>query len=200
MMSRLNQLNNRLAPSVVDGALRVRPAAFGYRVPSSPMPRTALRQPDHRQPTAAEDPVLTQGFHRVLTARRREPTRGQSQRRDVLRYSSIRKMTTRRAIIGSPSSTGAPSLQRRPQLLFEPGRDRVAATGQRADDDPVGRIQLIDHRSGHVPKPPSNPVPLHRSAHRLGDHQPYPRTAVLRIGASTQRAPRCRAAPPAPLD
>src|SRR5215210_1515891 len=82
MMSRLNQLNNRLAPSVVDGALRVWPAAFGYWIPSSPMPRTAFREPDHRQPSAAENPVLAQGFDGVLAAGRREPTCGQPQRRD----------------------------------------------------------------------------------------------------------------------
>src|SRR5215212_1673807 len=82
MMSRLNQLNNRLAPSVVDGALRVSPAAFGYWVPSSPMPRAALCEPDHRQPSAAENPVLAEGFDGVLAARRREPTCGQPQRRD----------------------------------------------------------------------------------------------------------------------
>src|SRR6185312_17036382 len=82
MMSRLNQLNNRTAPRVVDGALRVGPVPLGYWVPSSPMPRTALGEPDHRQPSAAQDPVFPQGFHRVLTARRGEPTRGQPQRRD----------------------------------------------------------------------------------------------------------------------
>src|SRR5690349_7891605 len=83
MMSRLNQLNNRVAPRVVDGgAPRVSRAALGYWVPSSPMPRTAFHKPDHRQPPAPDQSVLGQGLDGVLTAGRLEPARGQAQRRD----------------------------------------------------------------------------------------------------------------------
>ena len=55
--------------------------ALRYGVPSSPMPRTALRQAHHRQPPAADRSVLGEGLDGVLTARRREPTRRQPQRR-----------------------------------------------------------------------------------------------------------------------
>src|SRR6478672_11761094 len=57
-------------------------ATFRYRVPSSLMPRPAFQQPNHRQPSALDDAVLGQRLHRVLATRRREPTRGQPQRRD----------------------------------------------------------------------------------------------------------------------
>ena len=61
------------------GCLR---APLGYWVPSSPMPRPALPEPDHGQPTPPDHAVLRQRIHGVLTTRRREPARRQSQRRD----------------------------------------------------------------------------------------------------------------------
>jgi hypothetical protein len=46
------------------------------------MPRTALQQPHHRQPTAAGQTVVPQCIHRVLTTRRSESTRRRAQWRD----------------------------------------------------------------------------------------------------------------------
>ena len=101
MKSRLNQLNTRLALCSrcrVPRHRRLRPdpsgarlrraqfvsaaATLRYRVPSSPMPRTALQQPHHRQPAAPHHAVLRQRVDRVLTTRRREPARRRPQRRD----------------------------------------------------------------------------------------------------------------------
>ena len=91
MKSRLNQSNNGTAlpslrwgaPGIVDsGALRTTSVALGYWVPSSPMPRTALRQAHHRQPPATDQPVLGERLDRVLTARGGESTRWQPQRRN----------------------------------------------------------------------------------------------------------------------
>src|SRR5262245_34755624 len=95
MKSRLNQSNTRFAlpllhwatPEMVGGlyalALVLRGAeALGYRVPSSLMPRSTLQQPDHRQPSPADQPVLAEGIHRVLTTGGSEPTAGQPHRRD----------------------------------------------------------------------------------------------------------------------
>src|SRR6476661_8498008 len=117
MMSRLNQLNTRLAlcsryrgtPDTV-GGVRISPmlacgparftcvaAAFRYRVPSSPMPWSALQQPDHCQPSALDDAVLGQCLNCVLATRRREPTRRQPQRRDRVAIQLMTKITARAA-------------------------------------------------------------------------------------------------------
>src|ERR1700754_2030206 len=93
MTSRLNQLNTRLElpylhrahPAIVDGCgvfssfMRV-VATLRYRIPSSPMPRSALAQPNHRQPAATHETEFGQGVDRVLATGRREPARRQSQR------------------------------------------------------------------------------------------------------------------------
>jgi hypothetical protein len=52
-----------------------------YRIPSSPMPRTTLRQPDGGQPTPPHQPELPQSVDGVLTTCWGEPARRQSQRR-----------------------------------------------------------------------------------------------------------------------
>ena len=52
-----------------------------YRIPSSPMPRTTLRQPDSCQPTPPHQPELRQSVNGVLTTCWGEAARGQSQRR-----------------------------------------------------------------------------------------------------------------------
>src|SRR5690242_14458192 len=86
MKSRLNQLNTSLAFHFGAGlcalTLVTRQAALGYRVPSSPMPRTALQQPHRRQPPAPQQPVLRQRLDCVLATGRTEPARRQSHRRD----------------------------------------------------------------------------------------------------------------------
>src|SRR5882672_10383617 len=86
MMSRLNQSNTRAAlfsrrsgtPEIVGFCILAmdvrRSATFGYWIPSSPMPRSALQQPDHRQPTATDQAVLGERVNRVLTTGRTEPT------------------------------------------------------------------------------------------------------------------------------
>ena len=56
--------------------------ALGYRVPSSPMPRSTLQESHHGQPSPADQPVLAQGVNRVLTAGGSEAARGQPHRRD----------------------------------------------------------------------------------------------------------------------
>src|SRR4051812_31593879 len=82
MTSRLNQLNMR-APALFfeTGPGRLR-APLGYWIPSSPMPRTTLPQPDHGQPTTPDQSVFGQRVHGVLATRRGEPACGQPQRRD----------------------------------------------------------------------------------------------------------------------
>src|ERR1700712_764544 len=83
MTSRLNQLNIGLVPATGGGITVGRSVlALGYRVPSSPMPRTALQQADSGQPTAPHQPVLRQGVDRVLTAGRSEAAGRQAQGRD----------------------------------------------------------------------------------------------------------------------
>src|SRR5262245_30900609 len=87
MMSRLNQLNMRLVPAVAGGVvlwgrtllLRM---VIRYRVPSSPMPRTALHEADGRQPSTADQAEFRERLDGVLTTGRHEATCGQSQRRD----------------------------------------------------------------------------------------------------------------------
>ncbi len=54
--------------------------SLGYWVPSSPMPRTALREPDRAQPAAPDQPELGQGLDGVLATGRHESTRRQPQR------------------------------------------------------------------------------------------------------------------------
>src|SRR5258705_9049698 len=95
MTSRLNQSNTRLAlssqrwgiPEIVGGvcvlaAVYVRGAAtLGYRVPSSPMPRTTLQQPHHRQPATSDQAVFGERLDGVLAAGRTEPARRQAHRR-----------------------------------------------------------------------------------------------------------------------
>src|SRR6476660_8079260 len=93
MMSRLNQSNTRAAlfsgrwgtPEIVGFhvlAMDVRRSAtFGYWIPSSPMPRPALQQPHHRQPTAADQAVLGKRLDGVLATSRAEPARGHPHRR-----------------------------------------------------------------------------------------------------------------------
>jgi len=55
--------------------------ALRYRIPSSPMPRTALRQPDGGQPAPPDQPELRQRVHRVLTTGWGETACRQPQRR-----------------------------------------------------------------------------------------------------------------------
>src|SRR5258708_38420216 len=93
MMSRLNQSNTGIAlfsqrwgiPEIVGlcvRAVQMRGApALGYRIPSSPMPRPALAQPDHRQPAAPDQAVLGKRLDGVLTTGRTEPARGHPHRR-----------------------------------------------------------------------------------------------------------------------
>src|SRR3977135_628755 len=93
MMSRLNQSNTRAAlfsgrwatTEIVGSCVLAmdvrRSATFGYWIPSSPMPRPALQQPHHRQPTAADQAVLGKRVDRVLATGRTEPARGHPHRR-----------------------------------------------------------------------------------------------------------------------
>jgi hypothetical protein len=71
-------------------------------------------------------------------------------------------------------------LQSHTKLLFEPGRDGIPATGKSPDHYPVGWIEVPDHRSGDMPEPSGHPVPLHRPAHGLRDHEPYPGPTVIK--------------------
>src|SRR5207245_9891862 len=76
-----NQPNTRFAlpllRSAVPEIVVPRAAApLGYWVPSSPMPRAAFQQSDHRETSAAYQAVLTQCVDRVLAAGRAEATRG----------------------------------------------------------------------------------------------------------------------------
>src|SRR6478609_9206147 len=87
MKSRLNQSNTRFALPLLHWAVPemvvLRGAmALGYRVPSSPMPRSILQESHHGQPSPADQPVLAQGVNRVLTAGGSEAARGQPHRRD----------------------------------------------------------------------------------------------------------------------
>src|ERR1700754_2402703 len=87
MKSRLNQLNTRFALPLLRWAVPemvvLRGAmALGYRVPSSPMPRSTLQESHHGQPSPADQPVLAQGLDRVLTAGGNEAACGQPHRRD----------------------------------------------------------------------------------------------------------------------
>src|ERR1700737_4799970 len=93
MMSRVNQSNTRAAlfsrrwgsPEIVGfcvlGVDVRRAATFGYWIPSSPMPRPALEQPHHRQPTATDQAVLGERVYRVLATAGTEPARGHPHRR-----------------------------------------------------------------------------------------------------------------------
>lgn len=73
---------------------------------------------------------------------------------------------------------GAHPLQSSSQLTFQPGRIGVPAARQRADDDPVRGVEIVDQGRGHMPQPPGHPVPLHRVPDRLGDDQSDLRCAV----------------------
>jgi hypothetical protein len=55
--------------------------ALRYRIPSSPMPGTALGEPDSRQPTPPQQSVLGQSVDSVLATGRGESARRQPQRR-----------------------------------------------------------------------------------------------------------------------
>ena len=55
--------------------------ALRYRIPSSPMPRATLRQPDGGQPAPPDQTELRQRVHRVLTTGWGEAACRQSQRR-----------------------------------------------------------------------------------------------------------------------
>jgi hypothetical protein len=41
----------------------------------------------------------------------------------------------------------------RAQLLLEPGRNGVPATGKCPDHDPIGRVKVIDHGAGYMSEP-----------------------------------------------
>jgi len=51
--------------------------------------------------------------------------------------------------------------------LLEPSRDRVRATRQRSDDDPVAGMEFVYDTARHVSQFACDPVALHRIAHRL---------------------------------
>ena len=224
-MSRLNQLNTRLALYSHPGLPRCRrrrricrmlvgvPAQFTrgaatlrYRVPSSPMPRPAFQQPHRGQPAALEEAVLGQRVHRVLAARRGEPARRQAQRRNGVAVELDDEDHAARALTDRPNASprrlalrSCPA-QRRAQFLFEPRRDRVPTAGQRADHHSVGRVQFVDHACGpHVAAdgPPGAVVPR---SQRISRRQVRSSVRRRRHRRDAMRARRGRAALPAPLD
>jgi hypothetical protein len=58
------------------------------------------------------------------------------------------------------------------QFLFESSRDRIPATRQCPDDNPVGGIQFIQERARDMPQPTGNSMPLNGGPHRLADDKP----------------------------
>src|SRR5215208_5335577 len=96
MTSRLNQSNTRFAlssqcwgvPQLVGARCLIAAvcmrdvAALRYWVPSSPMPRTTLQQPDYGQPSTPYQAVFGERLDRMLTTGRAEPARRQPHRRN----------------------------------------------------------------------------------------------------------------------
>jgi hypothetical protein len=68
--------------------------------------------------------------------------------------------------------------QSRAQLLFEPGRDRVAAPRQCSDHDPIRWVEFGEECPGRASQPSRHSMPLHRTAHRLPHDKPDPRTRI----------------------
>ena len=58
--------------------------------------------------------------------------------------------------------------------------------GKRADHDTVRRVQIRDNRPRDVSQAPGHPVSLHRTPHRLGDHQTYLGSAPIGVAASAR--------------
>jgi hypothetical protein len=46
----------------------------------------------------------------------------------------------------------------------------MPAARQRADNHPVRRLQLVDHRAHDVSQPTRYPMPLHGATNRFRDH------------------------------
>src|ERR1700730_7107544 len=94
MMSRLKKSNKRLtlpllgrgAPRLAGcgaGAFEARPASMSirYRIPSSPMPRSASGEPGCGQPGSLDEAVLGEGIDGVLATGWHKATRRRAQRR-----------------------------------------------------------------------------------------------------------------------
>jgi len=56
----------------------------------------------------------------------------------------------------------------------EPRGLRIAATRQRADDDPVGRLEFGHHAAGRMTQPPGHPVSIHRAANGFRNDEANP--------------------------
>lgn len=64
------------------------------------------------------------------------------------------------------------------QLFIQPRRIRITATGQRSDNDTIGRLQFVEHSSRRMPKTAHYPVPIHGTTNGFRDDEPHPRPHV----------------------